>query len=111
MLNLLNLVLNFRVGKYAIWGDLQQFYNTCKLIPEQWNLQRFLYQANMDPSSPILEGVIKTLIYGVSSVSAQTECAMRKLGEIVEDRKPGVKKLIDKRRYVDDLGDSKAEKE
>ena len=36
---------------------------------------------------------------------------MRKLGEIVKDRKPGVKKLIDKRRYVDDLGDSKAEKE
>ena len=110
-LNLLNLVLNFRVGRYAITGDIQQFYNTCKLIPSQWNLQRFLYQAELDPNSPILEGVIKTLIYGVSSVSAQSECAMKKLGDIIEADKPNVKKLIEKRRYVDDLGDSKAVRE
>ena len=28
--------------RYAITSDLQQFYNACKLIIEQWNLQRFL---------------------------------------------------------------------
>ena len=106
-LNLLNLVLNFRVGKFAVCGDLQQFYNACKLVSSQWNLQRFLYQPDLDPEAPVRECVIKTLIYGVSSVSAQSECAMRKLGEIVEEEKPEVKKLIEKRRYVDDIGDSK----
>ena len=107
-LNLLNLVLNFRIGRFAITGDLQQFYNACKLISSQWNLQRFLYQPGMDPNSPVREAIIKTLIYGVSSVSAQSECAMRKLGELIETDKPEVKKLIERRRYVDDVGDSKA---
>ena len=106
-LNLLNLVLNFRVGKYAVTWDLQQFYNACKLSPQQWNLQRFIFQAELDPSSPVQEGVIKTLIYGVTSVSAQSENSMKNLGAIIKEKKHEVKKLIEKKRYVDDLGDSK----
>ena len=110
-LNLLNLVLNFRIGRYAITGDLQQFYNACKLNASQWNLQRFLFQPDMNPEAPIMEGVIKTLIYGVSSVSAQSENAMIKLGKLVAEENPEVSKLIEKRRYVDDIGDSKKYKE
>ena len=110
-LNLLNLILNFRIGRYGLTGDLQQFYNACKLKPPQWNLQRFLFQENLDPSSPIREGVIQTLIYGVASVSAQSENAMKKLGKVVESEKPDVTKLINKRRYVDDIGDSKASRD
>ena len=110
-LNLMNLVLNFRVGKFALTGDLEQFYNTCKLKSSQWNLQRFLFQENLDPTMPIREGCIKTLIYGVASVSAQSENAMRKLGNVVEAEMPEVKNLIEKRRYVDDIGDSKADLE
>ena len=60
---------------------------------------------------PIREGCIKTLIYGVASVSAQSENAMRKLGNVVEAEMPEVKNLIEKRRYVDDIGDSKADLE
>ena len=92
--NLLNLVLNFRVGLFAVTGDIRMFYNACKLRPSQWNLQRFLFQPDMDPSAPVREGVIQTLIYGVSSVSAQSECAMKKLGDLVQHDKPDVKKLI-----------------
>ena len=110
-LNLLNLVLNFRVGRHAVTGDLTQFYNACKLLPSQWNLQRFLFQADLSPSSPIQEGVIKTLIYGVASVSAQSENAMKKLGAVIQHEKPDVKNLIEKKRYVDDLGDSKMTKQ
>ena len=110
-LNLLKLILNFRVGKFSMTGDLQQFYNACKLVPDQWNLQRFLFKSDLDPASPVEEGVIKTLIYGVSSVSAQSENSMKKLGNVVKDTKPEVKKLIDEKRFCDDLGDSKATKE
>ena len=110
-LNILNLFLNFRVGKFALSGDLTQFYNSCKLLPQQWNLQRFLFQDNLDPSAPVRHGIIKTLIYGVASVSAQSENAMKKLGAIIEQEKPVVKKLIEKKRYVDDIADSKATKE
>ena len=107
-LNLLKLILNFRVGKAAMTGDLQQFYNACKLLPQQWNLQRFLFKPNLDPDEPVEEGVIKTLIYGVASVSAQSENSMKKLGNVVKETKPDVKKLIDDKRFCDDVGDSKA---
>ena len=110
-INLLKLILGFLIGEFAVTGDLQQFYNACKLLPMYWNLQRFLFKADLDPSSPVVEGVIKTLIYGVVSVAAQSENAMHKLGQIVKDDKPEVKKLIEKKRYVDDLADSKATKE
>ena len=106
-LNLLKLILNFRVGKFAMTGDLMQFYNACKLNPNQWNLQRFLFKENLDPSSPVKEGAIKTLIYGVSSVSAQSENSMKKLGILIQDSKPDVKKLIDEKRFCDDIADSK----
>ena len=110
-LNLMNLVLNFRVGKFALTGDLEQFYNTCKLKPSQWNLQKFLFQDKLDPTLPVREGVIKTLIYGVASVSAQSENAMKKLGNHVETEMPDVKNLIEKKRYVDDIADSRASME
>ena len=78
-INLLKLILGFRIGRFAVTGDLTQFYNSFKLSPVHWNLQRFLYKQDLNPESPILEGCIKTLIYGVASVSAQTENGMRKL--------------------------------
>ena len=110
-INLLKLVLGFRVGKFAVIGDLKQFYNSFKLQPCHWNLQRFLYKQDLDPDSPVQDGVIKTLIYGVGSVSAQSENGMKKLGNIVKEEKPHVKNLIDNRMYVDDAGDSKFTKE
>ena len=55
--------------------------------------------------------MIQTLIYGVASVSAQSENAMKKLGKLLESEKSKVTKLIDKRRYVDDNGDSKASRD
>ena len=75
-INLVKMLLRFIVGLYAVNGDLQQVYNACKLIADQWNLQRFLYRENMDPSNPVKEGVIKTLIYGIKSVSRQSEHAI-----------------------------------
>ena len=110
-INLLKLILGFTVGCVAITGDLEQFYNSFKLVPNQWNLQRFLFKENLDPESPVKEGVIKTLIYGVASVSAQSECGKKKLGNLVAEEKPQVKKLIDDRMYVDDAADSKVTKE
>ena len=110
-INLLKLILGFRVGRFAVTGDLEQFYNAFKLLACHWNLQRFLYKENLDPESPVLEGVIRTLIYGVGSVSAQSENGMRKVSNLVKDEKPNVQKLIEERMYVDDAGDSKFSKE
>ena len=107
-INLLKLILGFRIGRFAVTGDLAQFYNSFKLSPVHWNLQRFLYKQDLNPESPVLEGCIKTLIYGVASVSAQTENGMRKLSNLIKDSKPSVKTLIEDRMYVDDAGESKS---
>merc|ERR1711873_140114 len=84
-LNLVKMVLKFSVGKYATQGDLRQFYASIKLVPEQWNLQRILYKENLDPDAVVQEAVIKTLIWGVKSVSAQSECAIIKLAEAIKE--------------------------
>ena len=55
--------------------------------------------------------VMKTLIYGVKSVSAQSEEAKLQLAETVKDKYPDVYNLIMKATYVDDIGDSKPTRE
>ena len=110
-INLLKLILGFKAGRFAVTGDLQQFYNSFKLLPCHWNLQRFLFKQDRNPDSPVLEGIIRTLIYGVGSVSAQSENGMRKVSNLIKDEKPNVRQLIEDRMYVDDASDSKCTKE
>ena len=86
--NLLRLLLRFSIGLHAVTGDLSQFYYSCKLREEQWNLQRFLFREGLNPDGQLLEGVIGALIYGVKCVSAQTECAIEKIATVVENEHP-----------------------
>ena len=106
-LNLIKVLLRFIVGRAALTGDLRQFYNACKLNSDQWNLQRFLWVENLEPDGKILEAVMTTLIYGVASVSAQTEFAMLELANRIEHTHPELAVLLRKSRYVDDIQESK----
>ena len=110
-LNILKVMVRFRVGEFAITGDLQQFYNACKLSAEQWNLQRFLWLEDLNPEGKILEAVITTLIYGVKSVSAQSEFALSQLADHIREEKPELAKFLVLSRYVDDLMESKSTKQ
>ena len=105
-LNLVKMVLRFQTGRAAVQGDLRQFYASIKLIVDQWNLQRVLYKDNLDPSSQPVEAIIKTLIWGIKSVSAQSETAIIKLAEHVRDKQPLLADFLTNSRFVDDLGDS-----
>ena len=106
-INLIKVLLRFVTGAHAISGDLRQFYNAFKLEKEQWNLQRILWIEDLNPNGEVLEAVIKTLIYGVKSVSAQTEFALEKLSEMVRESNPDLSMFLALSRYVDDLQDSK----
>ena len=110
-LNLLKVLLRFMTGLFAMTGDLQQFYNACKLLCEQWNLQRFLWVKDLDPDGEVLEAVMLTLIYGVSSVSAQSELAMQDLADYIRKENPELAALLVLSRYVDDLQESKSSQE
>ena len=106
-LNLVKVLLRFTVGKFALSGDLQQFYNACKLDSNMWNLQRFLWLDNLDPNGEVLEAVVTTLIYGVKCVSAQSEYALEELANLVKSKYPELAAFLVHSRYVDDLQDSK----
>ena len=106
-LNLVKVLLRFVVGKFALTGDLKQFYNACKLDTDMWNLQRFLWLDNLDPDGEVLEAVITTLIYGVKCVSAQSEYALEELASHVQETFPELAMFLVHSRYVDDLQDSK----
>ena len=59
-IKLIKLLLRFSIGQYAFCGDLKQFYNCCKLLPKYWNLQRFLFNEDLNPDSEPVEMVMKT---------------------------------------------------
>ena len=106
-INLIKVLLRFITGSFAITGDLSMFYNAFKLEKEQWNLQRMLWIEDLNPDGVVKEAVIMTLIYGVKSVSAQTEFALLELSKMVEETNPELAHFLTKSRYVDDLQDSK----
>ena len=110
-LNLVKVLLRFITGKVALAGDLQQFYNACKLNPDMWNLQRFLWIDTLDPDGEVLEAVLTTLIYGVKCVSAQSEFALSELAELIKEEFPELALFLVVSRYVDDLLDSKGDLE
>ena len=51
----------------------------------------------------LMKGVIVTLIYGIKSVSAQTEYTLEQIAMVVESEFPELAKFIRLCRYVDDL--------
>jgi len=110
-LNLVRMVLRFAIGRHAVAGDLSQFYNSLKLRQEFYNLQRFLYKLNLGVDDEVLEGIIVTLMYGVKSVSAQSEEAMLRLAKDFEKSFPALAKLLREGRCVDDMAESKALRE
>ena len=110
-LNLLKVMVRFIIGQFALTGDLQQFYNACKFSSDQWNLLRFLWVEDLDPDGKILEAVITTLIYGVKSVSAQSEFALSQLADFIREKNQELAMFLVLSRYVDDLLDSKATKQ
>ena len=102
------MLLRFTVRRFAVTVDLQQFYNSCKLNSDQWNLQRFLWVKDLDPEGQVLEAVVTTLMYGVKSVSCQTEHAVELLAQHVGDENPELSLFLVLSRYVDDLQDSRS---
>ena len=87
---------------------MKQFYASIKLVNDQWNLQRVLYKPQLDPEAVPIEAVIVTLIWGIKCVSAQSEAAVGKLADAIENDNPRLAEMLRDSRFVDDLGDSDA---
>ena len=75
-------------------------YNTVNLQEEDWCLQRYLWEENLNPSKFPQEKIIKTLIYGIKSSGNQAEYALRKAAS--KSEYPEANIAIQKDVYVDD---------
>ena len=87
-MNLLRMIIRFSIGKYAFSGDLQQFYCSCKLKPDEMNLTRFLYKSDLDSNSDPEECVFQALGFGLKSASAQSETVKEILANEVRGKEP-----------------------
>ena len=105
-LNLVKMVLRFTIGLFAMQGDLKSFYASIKLVRDQWHLQRVLFREDLNPEGDVLEAIFKSLIWGIKSISGQSECAVIKLAMAIKDEFPDIADLLINSRFVDDIGDS-----
>ena len=111
LVNLFNMVMGWIIGPVAIHGDISQFYNAVLLDRQDWKFQRVVWYKDLDPSGPLMKGIVRTLIYGVRCVSAQTEYVKRLLQEnirsnAVSQKQIDVADFIRDKFYVDDGGNS-----
>ena len=77
MNKLVEIAIRWYVYKVASHTDIQKVYNSIKLHEQNWCLQRYIWQQDLDPIKIPEEKVIKSLIHGVKSIGNQAERALR----------------------------------
>ena len=68
---LLEILIRWYINKVAFHTDIKRLYNSVKLHEENWCLQRYIWQQELDQTKIPGQKVIKTLIYGVKSSGNQ----------------------------------------
>ena len=86
----------------ALHTDVQKMYNTVKLQEEDWCLQRYIWEENLNPSKFPQEKIIKTLIYGIKSSGNQAEYSLPKTASASKSEHPEANIVIQRDVYVDD---------
>ena len=95
-------LIRWSIHKVAMHTDIKKMYNTIKLDESHWCYQRYIWQANLDPSKIPQEKVVKTLIYGVKSSGNQAEYGLRKVAEMSKEEYPEIEEIVKRDIYVDD---------
>ena len=106
---ILNLLVNFRSGVYAFCCDIKMAYNQIKLDPKSYRWHKYLWIDELDPSKPVEERCMLTIIYGVVSSGNQTTEGITQIADYCKTKHPefvqGADVLIEK-CYVDDANDA-----
>ena len=76
--------------------------NTVQLREEDWCLQRYIWQSELDSRKLPEEKVIKTLIYGIKSSGNQAERGLRETAKMSSTEYPLVNQIVQNDIYVDD---------
>ena len=98
---LVEIIISWYIHKVAFHTDIQMRHNSIKLLEQNWCLQRYIWQQDLDPTKIPEEKVIKTLIYGVKSSGNQAEPALRETVKLSQVEYPKVNEIVKNDIYVD----------
>lgn len=100
-LDLMDVVMNFRTGQYAVTADICKMFRQIEVQPEHWNLQRILWRKSSD--EPIREYWLTVVTYGMTS---SPYLAVKTLGQCAADNAtefPRAAEVVSRDFYVDDM--------
>ena len=96
----------------AYHADIRKMYNTILLHPSDWCYQRYWWKEDLDNDKPLVEKVVKTIIYGMKCSGNQAGRALTLLADKMKEIYPKAAEIVKKETYVDDNmgGDATIEK-
>lgn len=103
-----DVLLRFRSLPAAFTTDIRLAYNQVQLHPDHLRYQRFLWKEGLELSSPTVDHVIGTLIYGVRPAGNQQGVGCHRVADhaiaVHPQHTAGAKAL--KKAYVDDVAEA-----
>ena len=103
---LLELVIRFRLKRFAFTADVRMAYNGIKITPPYYKYQKYLWKEDLDPLAPYMVMVILTLIYGIRPSGQLTIAGFNVLADEVDRNYPEHSDGADVMRkdtYLDDI--------
>ena len=101
--SLLEIIIQWRNGKFAMSSDIEQMYNGCKLMEKHWPLQLYLWNDELNEDVKPDIKVVKTLIYGVRSSGNQAITRLKRIAQHSIVKYPDACETLNKHVYVDDI--------
>ena len=114
LINLLHLLVYFRLGPFAFTFDVSMAYNQIKLAAEFYKYHKYLWIPDLNPDNPVVTMIVRTLIYGVKSAGNQTGIGFQRLSEHCKEFHPEYSagaEVLENSVYVDDGLDSSCTEE
>ena len=99
---LVEVVIRWFAYPFAFQTDVQMMYNTVRLHEEDWCLQRYIFQEDLDPKVIPLEKILTTVFYGMKASGNQAEYALRETARLQKNEFPRVNEIVHDDFYVDD---------
>ena len=94
MNKLVEIVIHWSIHKIGFHTDVMKMYNSGKLVEDDWCLQPYIWQKDLDPRKLPEEKVIKTLIYGIKSSGNQAERGLRETARLSAEEYPQVNQIV-----------------
>ncbi|XP_061402935.1 uncharacterized protein LOC133338843, partial [Musca vetustissima] len=100
-LDLVLLILRWRVFKFVFNSDITQMYRQIRVDPHQTPLQRILYRDS--PTKPIQDYELQTVTFGLNCAPYLAIRTLLQLADEIENKYPLAAHILRKSMYVDDV--------